>query len=40
MATKADLEHRVAMLEEALEEACDLIHDALGIEEEDEGDES
>ena len=40
MPTKAELEERNAALQAALEQACDLIHDALGIEEEDEGDES
>jgi hypothetical protein len=40
MATKAELEERVAVLQAALEEACDLIHDALGIEDEDQTDES
>ena len=37
MPTKADLEHRVAVLEEALEEACDLIKDVLETEDETEG---
>ena len=36
MPTKADLEHRVAVLEEALEEACDLIKDVLETEDENE----
>ena len=36
MPTKADLEHRVAVLEEALEEACDLIKDVLETEDESE----
>lgn len=40
MATKAELEERNAVLQAALEEACDLIHDALGIEDEDQTDES
>lgn len=40
MATKAELEERNAVLQAALEEACDLIHDALGIEVEDQSDES
>lgn len=40
MATKAELEERNAALQAALEEACDLIHDALGIDEEDEDGES
>lgn len=40
MATKAELEERVAVLEAVLEEAFDLIHDALGIEDEDESEES
>jgi hypothetical protein len=36
MPTKADLEQRVAVLEEALEEACDLIKDVLETEDENE----
>ncbi|MEK7762996.1 MAG: hypothetical protein AAB433_15595 [Nitrospirota bacterium] len=36
MPTKADLEYRVAVLEEALEEACDLIKDALDTDDENE----
>jgi hypothetical protein len=36
MATKAELEERVVELEEALEQALDIIHDALGIEGESE----
>jgi creatinine amidohydrolase/Fe(II)-dependent formamide hydrolase-like protein len=36
MPTKADLEHRVAVLEEALEEACDLIKDVLETDDENE----
>ena len=36
MPTKADLEYRVAVLEEALEEACDLIKDVLETEDENE----
>ena len=36
MPTKSDLEHRVAVLEEALEEACDLIKDVLETEDETE----
>lgn len=42
MATKRELEERVAELEEALEEARDAIDDALGIDEEDdpEGEEA
>ena len=39
MATKAELEERNAVLQATLEEACDLIHDALGIEDEDQSDE-
>ena len=39
MPTKAELEERNAELREALEAACDLIHDALGIEDEDENHE-
>lgn len=34
--TKNELEHRVAVLEEALEEACDLIKDALETDDENE----
>jgi len=40
MPTKADLELRVAVLEEALEEACDLIKDVLETEDENEIKES
>ncbi len=40
MAIKAELEHRVAVLQEALEEAYDLIRDALGTEDEDESTDS
>jgi hypothetical protein len=36
MPTKFDLEHRVAVLEEALEETYDLIKDVLESEDEDE----
>ena len=39
MATKAELEERVVVLQETLEAACDLIHDALGIEDVDESDD-
>lgn len=39
MATKAQLEERNAVLQEALEEAYDLIHDALGIEDADESED-
>lgn len=36
MPTKADLELRIAVLEETLEEACDLIKDVLESEDENE----
>lgn len=39
MATKAQLEERVAELEEALEEARTIIDDALGIETDDSEDD-
>lgn len=39
MATKAELEERVAALQAAFEEVCDLAHDALGIVDEDQSDE-
>jgi len=39
MPTKAELEERNAVLREALEETCDLIHSALGIEDVDERDD-
>jgi hypothetical protein len=39
MPTKAELEERNAVLQEALEEACDLIHGALGIEDADESED-
>ena len=39
MATKTELEERNAVLQEALEEAYDIIHDALGIEDVDESDD-
>ncbi len=39
MATKAELEERIAELQAAVEEICDLAHDALGIEDEDQSDE-
>ncbi len=39
MPTKAELEEHNAVLREALEEACDLIHGALGIEDADESED-
>ena len=39
MPTKIELEHRVAVLEAALEETCDIVHDALDIEYVDESDD-
>ncbi len=36
MPTKAELAEQNAVLREALEEACDLIHEALGIEDAEE----
>lgn len=39
MASKRELEERVAELEEALEEARGLINEALGIDSDDEPDE-
>ena len=40
MPTKAELEERVAVLQAALEVVWDLAHDALGIEDEDQTNES
>lgn len=39
MPTKIELEHRVAVLQAALEEACDIVHDALDIEVVDENED-
>jgi hypothetical protein len=39
MATKAEFEERNSALQAALEEICDIVHDALGIEDEDQSDE-
>ena len=39
MPTKAELEERNAVLQEALEAACDLFHGALGIVDVDESED-
>lgn len=37
--TKRELEERNAMLQAALEAACDIVHDALDIEDVDDSDD-